>query len=448
MLLSSKILHDKILSIINENKNNAFVIKCIIKSFEDDELNVELDYIDAINVEENFFEKYADDITLYVHMRPLDFMNILEFKTSLYCAIRIDYIDMETGDLILDEDPEIYYFLMFLKNTEDVFKKYHISAFSKYHEEDVPDLESHEGSLIPITFQLLEQDAYELHKKYLVGMYSNVNVESMLKYISKNFQIEKLDLYDVDNTVLYRHFIIPPEYSRFDQIFNYIQNKYGVYRNGLNYYFHRGIFYIYPAFDTKISRKVVLNIYRGPRNTYGGMKNYFKETIDGDTTIIDIVSIGDMKSIKLTENGLENIGTNVIFIKSDKIIDKFIKLENDEFYINDDNLLNISSSFTQSALKNSSIPKYIKPTINLFKASSILEQYNNELVILTWPLARLFKVIPGAEVHFYYDKEEIQDKSGIVDSITYKIFKQKFKTDTPSFSIEAILSVRINEDIK
>lgn len=448
MLLSSKILQKKIIDIVNITKSNYFTLTCVIKSFDDDKLNVEIEHIDGLTINENFVANYADDITLYAQMKPLDLMNLLEFKTSLYCAIRIDYIDMEGGDYILSEEPEIYYYVIFLKNTDDIYKKYHISAISRYHEEEVPILPSHSGTLIPTTFQLLESTAYSLHKQQLTGMYTNVDIASMLKYISKSFGVDSLDLYPVDNTVQFKHFIIPPEYAKFDQIFNYIQNKYGVYRKGLNYYFYRGVFYIYPAFDTHISKKTIINVYRGPKNSYLGMKNYFTEEHKGDITTLNIVSTADMKNIKLTEIGLEEIGTNVVFLRSDKMIDESRKLEDDKFYVNEDNNLTISSSFTQSAMKNAAIPTYISPTINLFKASSTLEQANGEMIILSWPLARPFRIIPGSEVHFYYDKEEIEDKNGIVDSISYHILKQTFNNKIPSFSIDAKLSIRIESEIK
>jgi len=443
MLLASKILQSKIQKILNVEKSNYFTLNCKIKSFDDDKLSVDVSFIDNITIDESFYKNYADKIDMFVQMKPIDLMNLLEFKTSLYCAIRFDYIDMESGDLILDEDPEIYYFRIFIKNTDDIYKKYHISAITKYHEEEVPDIVSHEGTLIPVAFQLIENTAYDLHRQQLTGMYTNVTIEEMLKYISKNFGISVLNLYPPDNKVKYKHFFIPPEYAKFDRIYNYIQERYGVYNKGLNYYFYQGVFYIYPAYDTHIKRKTSINIYRGPANSYLGLKNYFTEEISGDNKIINLVCTSKLKNIKLNEIGLEEIGTNLVFLRSDMMIDKSRILSNDKFIINEKNNITVSASDKSSVSKNAAIPTYVSPTMNIFQKASILEQSNAEMVILDWPLSRPFRLIPGTEVNFFYDKEEIENRRGIVESINYNIMKQEHSTSTPTYSISAMIAIRI-----
>lgn len=443
MILTTELLRKALERIVSIERSNAFVLKLSLRNAEDPTYIRENIIVDQLEFKQLFNDNVTDDIQVRLNIQPIDLLELVNYQSSMYATLLIEYVDQDSSEVILDEDPELYTFKVFVHDLTNIAKTYGITAIV-----DVDDTgnvsEDQASTLIDIDMQLISDVCYNMNKQMFVGELSNVNVEDAIRYLSTVMGVKRINMVTPDNTTKFHHLYIPPEYSSFNVIFDYIQVKYGVYDAGLAYYFTNDILYIYPAYDVKIKRKRKMSVIKINPKTYAGLPNYH----DVDPVSNDITLISNTSSIHRTLSNVsaENDGNSEMFILADRVIDGQVKVVGDDISLN--NITVTCSNLKDNSIaKESAIPRYRKPTNNIFNKVSKIAESNTELILIGWPNARLYMLDPGMELKYIYDdREVVMDKSGILESASYTIQRSTRHGSEILYTCLASLILRLEID--
>ena len=111
-----------------------------------------------------------------------------------------------------------------------------------------------------------------------------------------------------------------------------------------------------------------------------------------------------------------------MFVRSDAVIDGQV---NPDTMVLNNITASLSSTADLSISKGSAVPKYVKPTLNIFDHASTFAETNTELMSLGWMKARLGMIYPGMPTIFIFDeKNVVMSKTGLVESIKYQYTRQ------------------------
>ena len=153
------------LSITRRPKFGTVKIKCIFHG--DNKTNgrafeLEPMEINKLIFEQDFQNKYTDEITLNVSMMPTQYLQLFDNSRGLKCTLTFTPCDLESGNEDIDDSWSREYLVIF-KDKTDLRKKYGKKSL-------IPDKASEQtneqqGALIPdIEFQLMDETAYHLRK--------------------------------------------------------------------------------------------------------------------------------------------------------------------------------------------------------------------------------------------------------------------------------------------
>jgi len=440
MILTTELLRKVLSRITSIERSNIFILKLSLRNYDDPNFIMEQITVDQIEFKQMFNDNVTDDIQLHINVIPADLLKLVKYQTSLYATLTIEYIDGDTHEVILDEDPEVYTYKVFLHDLEDLAKRYNITALVDVEDEGNVS-ESQTATLIGIDIQLISETCDNLNKQVYVGELTNVTVENAIKYLAKVMGIKRINLIPPDNTTSFHHLYIPPEYSSFNVVFGYIQKKYGVYDAGLAYYFTDNILYVYPAYDVNTKTKHKLSVVKINPSTYAGLPNYHE--IDPDTEDITVISNTNIIHKSMSNVSAENDGNSEMFILANKMIDGQVNVNGDNISLNDISVT-CTNSKDNSIMKNSAIPRYRQPTNNIFDKVSHISEANTELILTGWPNSRLYKLYPGMSVRYIYDdKDVVMSKSGILEGVSYQIQRSTVHSAEIAYSATASLLLRL-----
>lgn len=444
MIRPSELFEEKIIDILGADNKNGIKANIFIGSYDNPDLKVIPFTVERIIISQRYTLNTMNDIKLFAKFHIKDILTIIREYNSLYVSLTIKYVDPQTGDEDLDEDIIQKFYNLYIPNLEDLYKKFNVNQISP-EENDVTD--QHVGTLLPIVLQLLEIESFNIRKRRLNLILQQVSIKDAVLFVAYNLGFEKINYIDDFNPSVYQNFHIPINHSRFDVIYDYIQNTYGIYDKGFNYYFDNKVLYLYPQFDTEFYRKneSVLHIYKVAPTSYDGTRNFHK-FIDND---LHVVSNSMLDNRKLSGISLENEGTNRIFLDTKSLVDRTIEIYTDgKIYIKD-NLINISTENENKLFKNTVSVDYCQPSLNLCYNSSIIAERNTEILMLEWTMARPFQLIPGNRVKFHYEREdEIITKDGLIENSEYILNKipQVRTNDEDFFVCNAKFTIRIHEN--
>lgn len=301
--------------------------------------------------------------------------------------------------------------------------------------------------LVEISFSLDNPAATDMRNKKTSGVFRDTNVTEMLYWTSYHFGAKTVDMRPVQNTEVYENFILEPMHYMND-IFDYIQTRYGIYQFGISiYYFglneQDGILYIYPPYlynppllegepETEI-------IYLGQRQLQFGVntsKMYppggKKITMNGETKDITggfkilCSNVGDQFS--LSDFGADTHGTISLTFNANRIIDKWRSIEQDNQYrcipkhkgdvldgiAKDQDLVGFAASHYN--------PRYDVSYNNGRVISSALAKVNCDVVTLRWTGAEPWSLRPGRRITFTYGVNTntyVEQIPGICSEIVY-----------------------------
>lgn len=415
----SAALQEKVDTIIDNAGKQLFSMGLQLISSNSNNVNLEVEIIDEMQIDQLFTNNFTDSIEVTIKLPPADYMNLVNNNKDLIAALTFTYIDPDTYDELYDKAPLCYRFKCVLKNPVDLTKKYHLSEILP-DEEGSMEYEGHHSMRIETILQLIDDNIYVVRKAQVNFMLGNTTVDNVITYAANMFNITKMYMEDIDNTVVREHYIVSPP-KDFSTLFDYIQETYGVYNKGLEYYYTNGTLFVYPPYEVNPDRPTTINIYNVPYGRYGGLKGY--HVYEGKD--IHIVSNSEVETKNLNEIGIENDGNSTMYARADTMIDDFREVTNSNgTQIKENNIISSDLLSSKSMVSDTIVPKYNAPTTNIYAQTSALFKNDATLIMLGWVHAIPFSIEPGQKVLYHFDDDgQYNYKTGRCEKVVYSIDK-------------------------
>jgi len=438
MIVSTKILADMVTKIINTDQSNVMALSLYIYSASS-QFSIDKCMIEHFELIKKFGGNTTNDIQVKINLTPAQIAELIKNQTNLLASLIIEYVDSASGNIRFSDPPYTATFRVLIHNPDDLNKKYGATVYNDTN----PLADKTKGtnriteSLLQLDLQLVRPEEYSMNKAHYHGMMTDTTIDKAIHFVASMMKVPKLDLIPPDNTAEYKHMIIPPEHGDFNKLFDYLQEQYGIYSKGLNYFMDDQTLFIYPAYETRLNRSSKLTILKVGVGAYGGATNYHK--LEGSH--LTIVSNSDTEQKTLSSVSAENNGNSQLFMKADTMIDGQI----------DHNTMTVKSTSVSASNKSdnsiqqtSAVVKYSQPTINLYSKVSKMASGEGETVKLSWPYCRLNLIEPGMPCVYVYDeKEMLVQKYGIVDDVKYTVSRTVKKGEEYIYSATAAISIRL-----
>lgn len=441
MIVSTKILADMVTEIINTDQSNVMMMTLSIYS-SSSQFSIDRCMIEHFELIKKFSSNTTNDIQVKINLVPKQVAELIKNQTNLLASLIIEYVDPVSGSIRFSDKPYLATFRVLIHNPDDLNKKYGATVYNDTNPLADPTKGTNRTTetLLQIDLQLVRPEEYSMNKSHYHGMMSDTTVDKAIHFISSMLGVSKLNLIPPDNTAEYKHMIIPPEKGDFNKIFDHMQEQYGIYTKGLNYFVDDKTLFIYPAYETRLDRKPKLTILKVGVGAYGGATNYHKS----EGSNLTIVSNSDTSQKTLSSVSAENSGNTQLFMKADTMIDGQI----------DHNTMTVKSTSVAASNKSdnsihqtSAVAKYSQPTTNLYSKVSKMAAGEGELVKFSWAYCRLNLIEPGMPCTYVYDEKELLvQKYGIVDEVKYTVSRTTRKGEDYVYSATANLSIRLETE--
>jgi len=417
----------------------AWHIKAVLKGMND--YSFEVPKITHLSIHQEFELNVCDYINISV-MVPINEMRILEmFFKSLKC--KLSFFRADPKESIVSKVPafEIEWFAVFL-NHGSIYRN---TAPKQLNELDGKQYDKQQ--MVEVSFSLVNPGAVDMRGKKTAGVFRNAKVEEMLYWVSYHFGAKKVDMRPVQNTNIYENFILEPMHYMND-IFSYIQERYGVYQFGISvYYFgldaQDGVLFIYPPYlydppVTDVEDSIEI-IYLGQRQLQFGVNSSKSYTKEGKRVTYNDITVDITGGLKIlcsqvgdqfspSDFGADTVGSMSITFNADSIVDKWRSIDQDAQYrcipkhklnvmdgiAKDQDLVGFASSHYN--------PRYDVSYNNGRVISSQLAKTNCNLITLKWTGATPWKLRPGKRILFTYGEHTDSDVNqipGIISEMAY-----------------------------
>lgn len=454
VLRQNELLEEAMLPILESGNSEYFILNVSLYSKNDPEFVLELDQVIKMYKKQTFNNdlsneyhltsgegNYADQIWLDARINPSEYIATYDHKQDLYIKIQREYVDIDTNEMVLDKPPVDLEYICHLEGNADLYKKYSKAAL--IGEEDGVADESHLANRVDITLSLFPEKLYNLrHKKMNAicdGTMKPLTITKLIRYICQLFGIPNIHMVPVDNEYEYTHLIIP--ILGFDTIFNYIQEEYGVYSQGLSYYYTNDTLYIYPPYDIKPEiLDTTINVYNAVPGSYLGLRGYHTY-IEKD---LHILSTSDSDTRTSVDIGFENDGNSISHLRADRLIDKFSITTEEKPLITKDNTTTVEHVHSGVLNKKSNHISYKKPAVNTYKYSSDIAKNVASYVTTQWVNCLPDSIYPGQRVKYHYDNDGVYTtKLGKIDYIDWEIVPEDRISEKAYYTCVATMILRL-----
>lgn len=435
MILPTTLLKSMVDEIVAIDRDNTIKLTLNLRNHQDPSFKIDDALVDMFSFEQNFMTNTMDKIQMSINIKPKQMQQLVTRQSDLYADLTIEYIDSTTMDISLDDDPLVFRYKVLVHDLTGISKRYGINAFETTDGSD--NVSNSEGSVrIPLDLQLIGETEHKVNRASFNGIIQSINPEEAIRYVASVMGISKIKMVPPDNTTKFQHISIPPEYSNFKSVFEYLHSKSGIYANGFRNYMTNGMMYVYPPFNMDSKETPRLNILRVSTNTYMGAKNFFKVENNKD---LSIISNTDLSAKNLSNVGSENDGNTKVFVRSDGMLDGQVKKGKTMSLTNV--TASMSSRADNSISKGAAVSKYVKPTLNMYNQASTFSETNTEVMGMGWQNARMGMITPGMPVTFIFDeKDTVMSKKGIIEMIKYDFTK----ATTNVFTCGATMMIRVD----
>lgn len=383
-------------------------------------------FVDDMSIDQDFANRYADKIIVSFKATDQDYMSIFQNSSKLNAVITFTYVDTTSGGgkKVYSPPPIIKTYSAIMFDPENKF-----ATQPRVTDKTYPMVQQTGSPNTPVKIQLVDTVIYNTNHQQFNGVFGTNGqpntppntISSVLMYITKAYGCNKLYMVPPDNKNNYQHLLFPPG-REFRNIFDYVQDTYGVWMKGMEFYYTADTLFLYPPYENNPVIPYTANIYNTFSGSYAGQKSY--HLLQGNT--ISIVSTLKAETQDLTHMAAENKGTGRTFLRSSNVIDGYTTTTQGKTLINSNTALMVSGTSMQPVVPGTNNPKYGKATDNIFKVSSDLAQYQAILISLGWAQAIPYAMYPGHKVNYFYDAANVFNKAtGIVESISYTMRKTK-----------------------
>lgn len=402
-------------------------ITCKLYSSENEDIVVNVTQVNSFSVNQTFEINFMDATTISVALTIKEALLILRNYKDIHCTLTLTRVHKSYFYPITELQPFEYDFLVIIDNAEDLLKelsKAELTAKKTSDEQSkADDIDRILGRKIEIVMQLVTQEEHDLRLSQMNAILNNTTIENVIYFVANTLNIKNVNLYPPDNKKVYNTVTLPPM-QNIATVFDFIQERYGIYAKGLEYYFTQGTLYIYPGLETnpEAETKKILHIYNVPKNNYEGSDGYYAYDADDN---IHLLCNQEIRIVNNAQKSSENTGSNFVALRNDTTIDltRTTKGNNGEF--SDQNLLLVGTENNKTAISNSVNNKYVGGTNNVLALTSELARNNVVVLESGWAMAIPYILTPGMKVIYHYDDmNEYKTVNGIlcgVQCVTYPL---------------------------
>lgn len=411
----SEQLDNAIFSALDKRIQCTYRLDCTIANPETG-YELEVYYFTGMGINQSFKENYTDLVSVSIELRPSDFLTVLTNYNNLTCTIILTTVDAHTFYDVEDIEPIIFTGRVIINNPQDIMKKYNFRQLIE-DEEDPNSDESKKAVKLPLSFQMMRQETYDLRRKEVNAMFTDTTLDKVMSYVTDQFGIEKTSMKMPDNMDKIKNLVIPPGQD-LSSVFHFLQERFGVFGNGMSAYMSDKTLHIYPPNDTEASDYgTTMHVIKAPANYIPGEEGY--HTVENGEMII--VSTGGAEISNMTEAGVEQSGNTQVSLQADRMVDFTSEMQEDGKVKMNENTQTLGIDTKNQAQENAINARYSGETVNSYNQLSNMGQYDCIMATANWVAARPMFLNPGQKVTFHYDDENgvYTTASGVLEGISF-----------------------------
>ena len=388
------------------DKSCVFVPTVVLHN-ADDEYSLTVDLVTRFWIRQNFMEKYTDVMFIELEIPYAQYQEYAKHVNNLRCTIKLEYYNTKTQSRIfdIDRDDIIFKDLVVIANEENLNQRYSAGMMGTSSSGGPADTPAKRQARIKVPLYLMESCVFRTRHTQVNGIMNGVTVEQMMRWVVSQLSIEKVNIAPPDNKQVYSNFIVPPS-SDIKNIFPYIQNKCGVYYDGIGWYVTGDTCYIYPQFATSTKRTAVrgtIHIAHCPDGEYKGFSCYHVE--DGEDTYI--LSNTTLERTSLNTKSMDKTGTvHLVGVADGRHDDSVVIGKDGSVKRHASNIQTIDSVANNQPLGDAQVARFDGYSNNVYEATSQMSASNGVVMKLGWNMAILQRIKPGQEVLFHYDDKD------------------------------------------
>lgn len=398
----SQTLNEKVTAVIEKPDKNIIMMNMSLFS-ADSETEIDVGSPDRLDIIRNYEDAFIDYMEVEFTITPAKYVSIMENFKDLICVIKVYKSD--TTLTKTDTPSKIIKSKIVFRDKLDLFKS--VSKDKLFPNEGETEQERHVSARIPLKAQLIDPLEYEFRKMRCNGLHSEISIKDALKLYTNQFGISKIKIVDPDNTKVYDNFLIEPIKS-IANLFEYIQERYGVYEKGLCYYVHNKTMYIYPSYEVELKNKwdtPTVHLYSVDPSTYVGVPCYHK-FIDEE---LHIVSNSPVIDSDLRASLIEDIANTILVDFKDELLTNTDELKADKVSVelaDRVRLLELSDIETMSS--DTLTVRYGVSHGNTYPIMTELNRVKNIMTGVNWSMSNPFEasIEPGSQWYYHHDGED------------------------------------------
>lgn len=380
-------------------------------------------YIEHYSILQNFHDNITDDVTIRFPIATKDLAVLHDHMDDLEVHVKLTYMAINANVLVHDPPPVFKTYKALLKNAQDVRR-------------NLRDVEARFEIDQEIELSLIDPEFYDIRQRKTYGVFKSVQMEGLIRHIASVFKVKQLYLVPPDNRHTYEHVTIPPALG-ISEVFDYLQSMYGVYTKGLAAYFMEGCLYIYPPYEHEPVFPETLQIYQGDEGEYAGSSWHHRVT----EQVTEIVIAGRPKVIDMTTKASENIGTDVMVLRSSHLIDGFSKTTGSGTKFEDSAPYKVGHKDAKTATPNRRNITHTSATDNVYKHMSLLAQYQAEVIAGTWVSPLPYHLKPGHAVKYSFDDRGVlSSNTGVLEGVSY-VFNRGVQSQSGKFTFLSLANI-------
>lgn len=435
----------------------------IILSNPNSDFNLEITKIKGFGITCDYGASYCTAYQLDFEVELEEYLDVLKNMKDMEATITLRAWDPIYLEERMDQDPIVYTLKVIVENQEDIDKKFNVNALGDTDgtndgERD-PQTPEQAALTFPVTLNLIEPEIFDIRhvqmNVMMTGPYDpetkiqhGVKLLEVLHWIAQQFKAEQVNIAEVNNDKEIVNFVIPPTHD-ISTIFPFLQERYGLFSEGLGYYFENKTFYIYPLYNhnrDKSTEKGVVHIINGPSDYFLGLDRYHTKKDDD----LLIVSTTKKEQKALTTSGVENEGNVHISTNIDEVKDQFVQVqENGDVKMTKSPTTTVALGNTDANMVGEAQNvKFCGERSNIFASTSTFASINGSVMSAGWNHAYPGLIKPGHICTYHYQKKqgEYHTQDGTILKVVYMGTPQPGIGNKPWLVFNAMIGMHMEPD--
>lgn len=404
----------------------------------------------SMTVIQDFVNNYQDIIQIEVEMFPADYRNVIAHIQDLECSLVLYPCEPDTGTDIYDDDPIIIQDGVFTEDQTDFDKQFQSNAMGDNKDDGTTLSASQAQAYGRFKFHLMSKEMRDIRKVQINMIGRETTLEPVLHWACQQFKVDSTIILPVDNTSTIDNFIIPPM-KNIGTLFPYLQQRYGIYKKGLGYYYTDNTLYMYPLYDTDVSTSPyqdgVVHLVNGVQ-TYFSMVNFFHKWDDQD---LYIAATHYLEVHPMDTAASENKGDNIVTTNADTVLDRLAPVQGDgkvevadnQTVIKRQNSAGNMSSDSQSVV-------YQDVTSNIYQTTTELARDDGSSLATIWGNAEPFSIKPAQHLVYTYSTNDgdFKTSEGKILGVMYQTVPLGINTTNTIIRFNAYIKAFIEAEKK